>query len=149
MTCSKVVIGADHGGFEFKEAIKQVLADRGLEVEDVGVYESVSCDYPVFADKVARAVADAGPEVLGILICGTGLGMSMAANRRKGVRAAVCFNEYMARMARAHNDANVLCMGQRVIGLGTALSLVDVFLETNFEGDRHLRRISMFDESGG
>jgi ribose 5-phosphate isomerase B len=148
MECKKVVIGADHGGFEFKEAIKQALADRGLEVEDVGVSAPESCDYPVFADKVARAVADAGPEILGILICSTGLGMSMAANRRKGVRAAVCFNEYMARMARAHNDANVLCMGQRVIGLGTALSLVDVFLETDFEGDRHLRRIAMFNQSG-
>ncbi len=149
MACIKVVIGSDHGGFELKEAIKAEVAGRGLEVEDVGTRKAASCDYPVFADKAALAVAGAEPEVLGVLVCGTGLGMSMAANRRPGVRAAVCANEYMARMARAHNNANVLCLGQRVVGEGTALSILDAFLTTPFEGERHQRRISMFDAPGG
>jgi ribose 5-phosphate isomerase B len=148
MQCKKVVIGSDHGGFELKETLKAELARLGLEVDDVGTHETNSCDYPVFADTVAQSVAGAEPDILGVLICGTGLGMSMSANRRTGVRAAACCNEYMARMARAHNNANVLCLGQRVVGPGTAMSVLEAFLEAEFEGERHQRRIAMFDTAG-
>lgn len=139
----KVIIGSDHGGFELKEFAKKVLTAIDYEVIDAGPESAVSCDYPVFAFKVAEQVDD---ETLGILICGTGLGMSMAANTVKGIRAAVCTNEYMAVKAREHNNANILCLGERVIGKGLAEDIIKAFMTTEFAGDRHLRRINLFDK---
>ncbi len=143
-----VLIASDHGGFALKGALVQNLRDT-LHLEDLGPESAGFCDYPIFADKLCRRLLDMGEaaqngEVLGILVCGTGLGMSMAANRFAGVRAAVCTCEFMARMARAHNNANVLCMGERVIGQGVALDIAHAFLSTEFEGGRHLRRIELF-----
>ena len=144
----KVIVGSDHGGLELKEFLKDVLGKRGVAVEDVGCHSSSSCDYPDFAKDLAKKVLDEGaPGTLGILVCGTGLGMSMTANRIPGIRAAVCTSEYMARMARAHNDANVLCLGERVIGKGLAESILDAFLATEFEGGRHLRRIQAIEQA--
>ncbi|WP_432738770.1 ribose 5-phosphate isomerase B [Maridesulfovibrio sp. FT414] len=139
----KVVIGSDHGGFSLKEFAVKLLTDMGYDVVDAGPEAAVSCDYPVYAEKVAKQVIE--EKVLGILICGTGLGMSMAANKHKGIRAAMCTNEYMARMARAHNNANILCLGERVIGPGLAEEIIRAFMTSEFEGDRHLRRINLFD----
>ncbi len=116
----------------------------GYEVEDAGPEAAVSCDYPVYAEKVATKVTE--ENILGILICGTGLGMSMAANKHKGIRAAMCTNEYMAKMARAHNNANILCLGERVIGPGLAEEIIRAYMTSEFEGDRHLRRINLFDK---
>jgi ribose 5-phosphate isomerase B len=139
----KVVIGSDHGGFALKKVAIKLLGEMGYEVVDAGPEEAVSCDYPVYADKVSKQVTE--ENILGILICGTGLGMSMAANKHKGIRAAMCTNEYMAKMARAHNNANILCMGERVIGPGLAEEIIRAFMTSEFEGDRHLRRINLFD----
>jgi len=148
-----VLIASDHGGFALKSALIQSLRKTDCVVEDLGPDCTGSCDYPVFADKLCRSLLDAGEDgqngqVLGILVCGTGLGMSMAANRFSGVRAAVCTCEFMSRMARAHNNANVLCLGERVVGLGLALDIAHAFLATAFEGGRHLRRIDLFDAAG-
>ncbi|KAB1439104.1 ribose 5-phosphate isomerase B [Pseudodesulfovibrio senegalensis] len=138
-----IIIGSDHGGFNLKKHLVALLESWGYTVLDQGPDRAESCDYPEFAAKVAKRVLDG--EGQGILICGTGLGMSMAANRFSGVRAAVCTNEFMARMCRAHNDANVLCLGERVIGIGTAEGIVKAYLETEFEGDRHKRRIDLIE----
>ena len=135
-----IAIGCDHGGFELKEAIEQHLTGRGLEVHDYGIYECKSVDYPDIAVQVARSVAEGKCEK-GILICGTGIGMSLAANKVKGIRAAVCSDHFSAKYTRLHNDANILCMGQRVIGVGTALELCDLFLDTPYEGGRHAARV--------
>ncbi len=143
MPTKKIVIGSDHGGFALKTHLVKFLWEKGIKVLDVGPECSESCDYPIYARKVAEHVRLSG---LGILICGTGLGMSMAANRFRGVRAAVCTNEYLARMARAHNNANILCLGERVLGFGLAEGVVDAFLNTKFEGDRHLRRINLIED---
>ncbi|MFH1090660.1 MAG: ribose 5-phosphate isomerase B [Pseudomonadota bacterium] len=141
----KLIIGSDHGGFQLKKLIKEHLAGKALDLFDAGPDTAESSDYSAYALKVGRAVSK-GEYDRGILICGTGLGMSMAANRIHGVRAAVCTNEYEARMSRAHNDANVLCLGERVSGPGLALSIVNAWLETEFEnGERHRRRIAIFD----
>lgn len=140
----KLAVGSDHGGFNFKQLIKTHLTDAGHEVVDFGPEKQECCDYPEFGLKVARSVA-AEEFDQGILICGTGLGMSMTANRVKGVRAALCSNEFMARMARNHNNANVLVLGERVIGSDLALSIVDAYLNADFEGGRHQRRIDLFD----
>lgn len=137
-----IVIGSDHGGFAMKQALVQKLKEWGYEVDDQGPASAESCDYPVFAGKVAERV---GKDVLGILICGTGQGMAMTANRYPNVRAAVCTNEFMANQARAHNDANILCLGERVIGLGVAESVLKAFLDTEFEGGRHQRRVDLID----
>lgn len=140
-----IIIGSDHAGFDLKEACRFFL--EGLaeyDVEDVGVYNRDSADYPDIAHKVSSAVS-AGKFIRGILICGTGLGMSMVANRHKGVRAALCHDLYTARLSRAHNDANLLCMGGRVIGVGIALEMVELFLKTPFEGGRHQRRIDLIE----
>lgn len=135
----KVVLGADHGGFELKEIIKSYLSDKGYEIVDLGTHTPDSIDYAPIAEKVGEyAVKE---NILGILCCGTGIGISIAANKVKGVRAACCSDYFSARMTRAHNNANILCMGGRVIGAGIALDLVDVFLTTEFEGGRHQRRI--------
>ena len=142
---TKIYIGSDHGGFSLKERILAQLAKTSFTVVDKGAYSETSCDYPVYAKAVSQAVLD-DPGSCGILICGTGIGMSMAANRFKGIRAAVCTDAYTTRMTRAHNDANVLCLGERVTGPGVAAEIVDLFLATEFEGDRHLKRINLFEE---
>ncbi len=140
----KIAIGSDHGGFELKERIRSLLADLGHEVRDVGCYSTESVDYPVQAREVAHLVASGGCD-RGILICGTGIGVSMTANRVSGIRAALCHELFTAKMSRRHNDANILCMGGRVIGPGLAEEMVKVWLTTPFDGGRHLRRISMMD----
>ena len=138
-----VAVGADHAGREFKVLIKNHLAEKSLDCVDFGVEDDVEkADYPVIAAKVAKAVQE-GRANLGILICGTGVGMAVAANRLAGVRAANCPNELVASLARAHNDANVLTLGQRVLGPDLALAIVDAFLETAFLGGRHQIRVDM------
>ena len=134
------MIGADHAGFELKTVLLDTLSAQGIRWKDVGTFGSESVDYPDFAFEVARGVAS-GRAVSGILICGTGIGMSIAANRVAGVRAALCNDLYTARMARAHNNANILALGSRVVGSGLALAIVQTFLETPFEKGRHRRRI--------
>ena len=127
----KIAIGSDHGGFEYKASIIKALQVKGYDVVDMGTYSPESCDYPIIAKKVARAVAK-GDFEKGILVCGTGIGMSMAANKVKGIRAAVCGDTFSARATRAHNNANILCLGQRVVGEGLALDIVDIWLTTKF-----------------
>ena len=139
-------IGSDHGGFALKEAIKKHLEERGLEYKDFGTYSSASCDYPVYGRAVAKAVA-AGECELGILICGTGIGISITANKVPGVRAALCSDCFSAEATRQHNNANILALGARVLGEGLSLKIVDTFLDTPFSNDeRHIRRISMIEE---
>ncbi len=136
----KIAIASDHAGLSLKEELKQLLGERKVEVEDLGTYNGESVDYPDFASKLARGVA--GQKwPLGVLICGTGIGMSIVANKYRGVRAALCTTEFEARMARAHNDANVLCLGQRVVGAGLARAILAAFLDEPFEGGRHQRRL--------
>jgi ribose 5-phosphate isomerase B len=139
-----VAIASDHGGFGLKKHLAGRLSDWGYQVTDLGTDSEESVDYPDFAVKVAKEVA-AGRHSIGILICGTGLGMSMTANRFPGIRAAVCTSAYMSRMARAHNDANVLCLGERVVGFGEAEHILETFLSEKFEEDRHQRRIGKID----
>ena len=139
-------IGSDHGGFALKEAIKKHLEERGLEYKDFGTYSNASCDYPVYGRAVAKAVA-AGECQLGILICGTGIGISITANKVPGIRAALCSDCFSAEATRQHNNANILALGARVLGEGLALKIVDTFLDTPFSNDeRHIRRISMIEE---
>ncbi len=138
----KIGIGSDHGGFKLKELVSDHLQKQGYEVLDLGTHSEDSCDYPIYGENVGLAV-QAGEVDLGIAICGTGLGISMAVNKVAGIRGALCTNEFMAEMARGHNDANVLIMGARVLGDGLALRIVDVFLNSKFEGDRHQRRIDL------
>ena len=140
-----LAIGSDHGGFALKQEVMAHLRERGVEFKDYGTYTPDSCDYPEYGEAVARAVAD-GEAERGIAICGTGIGISMAANKVRGIRAAVCGDCYSAEMTRRHNDANVLCMGARVLGEGLALKIVDVFLDTPFEGGRHARRVAKIHE---
>lgn len=135
----KVALGADHGGFELKEAIKAHLTEKGYEVVDFGTDSTESVDYAVFGEKVGEYVVKEG--ILGILCCGTGIGISLAANKVNGVRAACCSDYFSAKMTRAHNNANILALGGRVVGIGLGLELVDIFLSTEFEGGRHQRRI--------
>ena len=141
----KIAIGSDHGGFEYKASIIKALQVKGYDIVDMGTYSPESCDYPIIAKKVARAVAK-GDFEKGILVCGTGIGMSMAANKVTGIRAAVCGDTFSARATRAHNNANILCLGQRVVGEGLALDIVDIWLTTKFEGGRHERRVNMIEE---
>ncbi|WP_457622289.1 ribose 5-phosphate isomerase B [Persephonella sp.] len=138
----KISIGSDHAGYELKEIIKEYLENQGYEVVDKGTYSKESVDYPLYGEAVAKSVS-AGEVDKGIVICGTGIGISISANKVKGVRAALCTNEYMARMSRKHNDANVLALGARVLGVDLALSIVDAFLSTEFEGGRHERRVHL------
>jgi ribose 5-phosphate isomerase B len=141
----KIGIGSDHAGFDLKEVCRQFLEGRpDCHVQDVGVFNRESADYPRIAHVVAQSVSK-GVCDRGILICGTGLGMSMVANRYKGVRAAVGCNLFTTKMSRAHNDANILCMGGRVIGPGIALEMVELFLKTPFEGGRHQRRVDQIE----
>ena len=138
----KIAIGSDHAGYDLKEEIKKYLEDKGFAVLDKGTNSKESVDYPVFGESVAETVAK-GEADRGIVICGTGIGISISANKVKGIRAALCTNEYMAKMARKHNDANVLALGARVLGVDLALSIVDAFLNTEFEGGRHERRVHL------
>ena len=141
-----IAIGSDHGGFELKEAIKKHLDKRGLEYKDYGTYTKDSCDYPVYGKLVGHAVAD-GECDRGIIICGTGIGISITANKIKGVRAALCGDCFSAEATRLHNDANILALGARVTAEGLALKIVDTFLDTPFSGDeRHLRRIGCIED---
>lgn len=142
-TMQKIVIGSDHGGFKLKNIIIKHLNDLNYKVEDIGCHNEESCDYPIFAEKVAKKVLT--EDMKGILVCGTGIGMSIAANRYKGIRASHCTDTFTARMTRMHNDSNILCLGERITGSGLALDIVDIWLETDFEGGRHLKRIDLID----
>jgi len=140
-----IIIGSDHAGFGLKEECRLLLEnDKDHSLIDAGVFDRQSSNYPDIAHKVSQAVAS-GEYDRGILICGSGVGMSITANRHKGVRAALCHNIYLARMCRLHNDANILVMGDRVIGVGLALEMLKVFIETEFEGGRHQTRLDMID----
>ena len=140
-----IAIGSDHGGYALKQEIMAHLRARGLEYKDFGTYTEASCDYPVYAKAVAHAVADGECE-RGIIICGTGIGVSITANKVPGIRAALCGDCFSAKATREHNDANVLCMGARVVGGGLAQMIVDIFLDTPFSNDeRHIRRISQIE----
>ena len=141
----KIVMASDHAGFYLKNTLVEQLKNDGYDVEDAGTYSKDSCDYPVFAEKACRYMLD-GKAELCILVCGTGIGMSMAANKVKGIRAACCSDTYSAKYTRLHNDANVLCMGARVVGEGLAYEIAKVFLETEFEGGKHLRRVNMISD---
>ena len=137
-----IAIGCDHGGLNIKNAVINYFKEQGIEYKDYGTDTADSVDYPIYAYQVARAVADGAAE-LGIICCGTGIGVSMAANKVKGIRAAVCADEFCAEMTRRHNNANIMCMGGRVIDEAKAVKLADIFLHTPFEGGRHLKRVQM------
>ncbi len=139
----KIIIGSDHGGFRLKNDIIAHLKDKGYEVVDKGCETEESCDYPPIAQTVAKSVLS--DNVRGILVCGTGIGMSISANRFEGIRASLCSDTFSARMTRMHNNSNILCLGQRVLGAGLALDIVDIWLDTEFEGGRHQRRIDMIE----
>ena len=138
---TKIIIGSDHGGFNLKNSIVKYLESNGFDVLDLGCYSPESCDYPVVAQAVAKEVLSS--DVKGILICGTGIGVSIAANRFSGIRASHCTDTFTARMTRMHNDSNILCLGERITGVGLALDIVDIWLNTPFEGGRHQKRIDM------
>lgn len=135
-----ISLGSDHAGFPLKEELKKHLDERGIQYKDCGTFSLDSCDYAVFAQRACDEVT-AGNAEKAILCCGTGVGISMAANKVKGIRAACCSDCFSAKYTRLHNDANVLCMGARVVGVGLALEIADLFLDTGFEGGRHQRRI--------
>ncbi len=136
----KTYIGSDHAGYDLKESVKKYLLKKGYQIEDCGTHSTDSVDYPLFAKKVAAAVAAKKTNV-GILICGSGIGMSMAANKVKKIRAAACESEYTAKMSRLHNDSNILCIGSRILSKDKAIKIVNIWLNTQFEGGRHLRRV--------
>lgn len=139
----KIVIGCDHAGYAIKNAVKDHLAAKGYEVVDVGTNSADSCHYPVYAHAACEKILGGECE-LGILICGTGIGMSLAANKHKGIRAACCSDVFSARLTREHNDANILCFGERVVGMGTALDLVDAFLGAEYmNSGNHVTRVAM------
>lgn len=139
-----IAIGCDHGGFALKQEVMRHLDELGLAYKDFGTYSEESCDYPIYGEAVARAVADGECE-RGILICGTGIGISISANKVKGIRAALCGDCYSAEMTRRHNDANVLALGAGITGPNLAKCMVEVFLNTEFEGGRHARRVAQLD----
>ena len=141
----KLVMGADHAGFALKDKIKAVLTERGYEIIDVGTFSSESCKYPIIAHELCKNIQEGNAE-LGILICGTGVGMSLCANKHKGIRAACVSDTFSARLTRMHNAANVIAFGERVIGSGVMSDIVEAFLTTEFEGGRHLARIAKIDE---
>ncbi len=134
-------IGSDHGGYALKQEIMKHLSERGIAYRDYGTYSEESCDYPDYGEAVGRAVASGECE-RGIVVCGTGIGISIAANKVRGVRCALCGDCFSAQMAREHNDANVLALGARVLGAGLALKIVDTFLDSSFAGGRHERRVA-------
>ena len=140
----KLVIGSDHGGYELKLELIEHLKERGFEINDIGCNSTASCDYPIYAKALTEEITS-GRADLGILVCGTGIGMSMAANKVDGIRAALCHDVFSAEATRSHNNANVLCMGARVIGAGLACLIADTFVDTPFSNDeRHIRRLSMY-----
>ncbi len=141
----KIALGCDHGGFDLMQEVKAHLTELGLEYVDFGTYDKSSCHYPVFGEKAARAVASGECE-LGIVICTTGIGISISANKVHGVRCALCTDCYCAEMTRRHNDANMLAMGASVVGKGLALRIVDTFLAGKFEGGRHATRVGLISE---
>ena len=140
-----IALGSDHAGFAMKEKMKAVIEELGLEYKDFGCYDENSVDYPVIAKDVCKSVTS-GEAQKGILICGTGVGMSIAANKVKGIRASLCGDTFSAKFTRLHNDSNVLCMGARVIGEGIAAEIVKTYLTTDFEGGRHERRVNLITE---
>ena len=140
-----IALGCDHGGFALKNEIKKHLDELGIEYKDYGTYTEQSCDYPIYGEAVANAVASGECEK-GLLFCGTGVGISLAANKVKGIRAVVCSDCFSAEMSRRHNNANILSLGGRVVGTGLAQKIVDIFLNTPFEGGRHERRVNMLME---
>lgn len=140
-----IAIGSDHGGFEYKEEIIKYLKQNGYKYIDAGTYNKTSCDYPEFARKVSEKILSKEADK-GILICGTGIGMSIAANKFKGIRSALCSDTFSAKAARAHNNSNILCLGQRVIGIQLALDIVELWLKTEFEGGRHQKRLDMIED---
>lgn len=140
-----IAIGADHGGFELKQQLIELVETLGHQINDVGCYTKESVDYPRFAEAVCKEIVESNANV-GILVCGTGIGMSIAANRHRRIRAALCDDDYTARMSREHNNANVLCLGARVIGLGVAEEIVKVWLTTDFAGGRHQQRVAQFSD---
>ncbi len=140
-----IAIGCDHGGYILKEQIKQYLSDKNIEYKDFGTYSQESIDYPDVAKPVCEAVVNGECKDGGILICGTGIGMSIAANKIKGIRAALCSNGYTAKMTKQHNNANVICMGARVIGNEIAFDIIDQWLNNDFMGGRHQNRLDKID----
>lgn len=141
-----IAIGSDHGGYQLKQEVIEHLKARGIQYIDCGSHSEESCDYPIYARKVADTILSREAQ-LGILICGTGIGISIAANKIKGIRAALCHDTFSAKATKSHNDANILAMGARVIGAGLALEIVDTFLDTPFSNDeRHIRRINLIEE---
>ena len=146
MTKRNIYIGADSAGYALKEYLKAHLINSGYSVSDMGTDSEESCHYPDYAKKVCEAVQNELDTSFGILVCGTGIGMSMSANKHTGIRAAVCSDTFSAKMTRRHNDANVLCLGARVIGSCLAEDIVDIFLENEFEGGRHKIRVDMMSE---
>ena len=145
MNVSKILIGSDHAGLRLKNEIISHLADMDIDVVDVGTYTADSCNYPDYARALCKKI-QSGEYGMGILICGTGIGMSMAANKHNGIRAACCSDAYSARMTRMHNNANVLCMGERVVGVGLACDIAEAFLSTEYQGGRHDIRVNMLAE---
>lgn len=142
----KIAIGCDHAGFAIKGAVIDHIKERGFDCVDVGTYSADSCHYPTYAEAVCKKILGGECE-LGILICGTGIGMSMAANKHKGIRAACCSDTFSARLTREHNDANVLCFGERVVGVGLAIDLVDAFLDAEYlNNGNHVTRVAMLKE---
>ena len=137
-----IALGCDHGGYSLMVEIKKYLEETGREYKDFGTYSAESCDYPTYAEAACKAVVSGECEKA-ILVCGTGIGMSMAANKIRGIRAAVCSDCFSTEMTRRHNDANAMCLGERVMGPGLALKLVEIFLTTEFDGGRHARRVAM------
>lgn len=142
---TKIAVGSDHGGFNLKGKIIKFLEEKGYEVKDYGTYSTESCDYPVYAKAVAKSVAN-GENEKGIIVCGSGIGVSIAANKVKGVRAALCHESHSAMLSRLHNNANVLCLGERITGESLAIDIVDTWLKSKYEGGRHQKRIDMLDE---
>ncbi len=142
----RIFIGADSAGYSLKEEVKVHLSTLGYEVEDMGCHSTASCHYPEYAIKVCEGVQGDLEGSFGILICGTGIGMSMCANKHKGIRAAVCGDTYSAKMTRCHNDANLLCIGARVTGSCLALDIIDAFLGAEYEGGRHAIRVKMIED---
>jgi ribose 5-phosphate isomerase B len=144
----KIAIGADHAGYMLKEQVKAFLKSKDIDFKDYGTFKIESCDYPEYAYKVGQAIVN-GEADLGILICGTGIGMSITANKIKGIRAALVHDEQTAKLSRQHNDANVLCMGGRILEEEAALKIVDVWLNTSFEGGRHEKRLKLINQLTG
>ncbi|MCX7614815.1 MAG: ribose 5-phosphate isomerase B [Clostridiales bacterium] len=138
-------IGSDHAGFSLKETIKKYLIEKGFEITDYGTFDTSSCHYPEFAERVADAVAQ-GKHPLGILVCGTGIGMSISANKVPGIRAAAASDYFGVKFTRLHNDANILCLGERITGPGAACEMAELFLKTPYEGGRHQKRVDIITE---